>query len=69
MARIDDYNTDSTITGLDKVIGTDENDGSTKNYTMNGIKSFVLSGGASGTFTSNDGKTITVVDGVITSIV
>lgn len=27
------------------------------------------SGGASGSFTSNDGKTITVVDGRITSIV
>jgi hypothetical protein len=29
----------------------------------------VTSGGASGTFTSNDGKTITVTNGLITSIV
>lgn len=68
MPKIDDYNTDSTITGLDKVIGTDENDGSTKNYTMNGIKTFVLTSGTSGSFTAQSGETITVVNGIITKI-
>lgn len=66
MPKIDDYNTDGTITGLDKVIGTDENDGSTKNYTMNGIKTFVLTNGV--TTTVANPTSITVVNGIITAI-
>ena len=42
MGRIDqDYATDSTVTGADKVIGTDAADSSTKNYTIDGIKGYV----------------------------
>jgi hypothetical protein len=45
--------------------------GVTEQSTINAVKTFVLSGGATGTFTTADvpAKTVTVVNGVITSIV
>ena len=67
MGRIDqDYSTDGTITGTDKVIGTDAADSSTKNFTIDGIKAYTLTNGVSGTFASP--TSITVVDGIITAI-
>ena len=67
MARIDqDYANDSTVTGADKVIGTDAADGSTKNYAMNDIKTFVLTNGV--TTTVANPTSITVVNGIITAI-
>lgn len=70
MGRINqDYATDSTVTGDDKVIGTDAADNSTKNYTIDGIKGYILTGGATGSFTAASGETVTVVDGIITSII
>jgi hypothetical protein len=67
MGRIDeDYATDATVAGADKVIGTDAADGSTKNYTIDGIKTYALTGGVSGTFASP--TSITVVNGIITAI-
>ena len=67
MGRIDqDYSTDGTVAGADKVIGTDAADGSTKNYTIDGIKGYALTGGVSGTFASP--TSITVVNGVVTAI-
>ena len=67
MGRIDeDYATDGTVAGTDKVIGTDAADGSTKNYTIDGIKDYTLTNGVSGTFASP--TSITVVDGIITAI-
>ena len=67
MGRIDeDYATDGTVAGADKVIGTDAADGSTKNYTIDGIRGHVLTGGLSGTFASP--TSITVVNGVVTAI-
>lgn len=67
MGRIDqDYATDATITGTDKVIGTDAADGSTKNYTIDGIKDYTLTNGVTGTFAGP--TSITVVDGIITAI-
>lgn len=71
MGRIDqDYSTDATITGTDKVIGTDAADGSTKNYTIDGIKGYMEGNltGASDSYTSLDGKTVTSVNGLTTSI-
>ena len=67
MGRIDqDYSTDATITGADKVIGTDAADSSTKNFTIDGIKDYTLTNGISGTFASP--TSLTVVDGIITAI-
>jgi len=67
MGRIDqDYSTDATITGKDKVIGTDAADGSTKNYTIDGIKTFILTNGINGTIANP--TSITVVNGIITAI-
>lgn len=45
--------------------------GVTKIAPMSSVKTYVLSGGASGTFTTADvpAKTVTVVNGLITSIV
>lgn len=71
MGRIDeDYATDGTVAGADKVIGTDAADGSTKNYTIDGIKGYMENNltGASSTYTSLDGKTVTSVNGLTTSI-
>lgn len=71
MGRIDqDYSTDATITGADKVIGTDAADSSTKNFTIDGIKGYMENNltGASSTYTSLDGKTVTSVNGLTTSI-
>lgn len=67
MPRINqDYTNDGTVTGADKVIGTDAADGSTKNYTIDSIKDFTLTNGVSGTFSNP--TSITVVDGIITAI-
>lgn len=67
MGRIDeDYSNDATVTGTDKLIGTDVADGSTKNFTINSIKTFTLTNGVSGTFASP--TSITVVNGIITAI-
>lgn len=52
-----------------------DKDGSNVNYYKNRIVSFdliktaILNGGATGSFTSQDGKTVTVTNGLITSIV
>tara|TARA_R110000772_G_scaffold268686_2_gene397491 strand:- start:41493 stop:42083 length:591 start_codon:yes stop_codon:yes gene_type:complete len=46
MAKISTYGTDATVVGTDKVVGTDVADGSTKNYTIDGISDY--------TFTSLD---------------
>lgn len=67
MGRIDqDYSTDATITGTDKVIGTDAADSSTKNLTIDGIKAYTLAGNFSGTVASP--TSITVVNGLITAM-
>lgn len=45
MAKISTYPVDSTINGLDILIGSDADDSNiTKNYRINNLKSFVLSG-------------------------
>jgi hypothetical protein len=41
MAKITTYNTDSTITGADKVLGTNAADGSTANFSITDIASFI----------------------------
>lgn len=70
--KIKDYLNDDTISLDDKLIGTDAQDSdNTKSYTIEGLIDFIASNidlGASGTFISNDDKTITVVNGVIVSI-
>tara|TARA_R110000772_G_scaffold268686_2_gene397493 strand:- start:43276 stop:44598 length:1323 start_codon:yes stop_codon:yes gene_type:complete len=40
MAKISTYEDDASVLGSDKVIGTDAVDGSTKNYTMDGIAAY-----------------------------
>ena len=40
MAKISTYEDDASVLGTDKVIGTDAVDGSTKNYTMDGIAAY-----------------------------
>ena len=71
MPRIDqDYTNDGTVTGADKVIGTDAADGSTKNYTIDSIKGYMEGNltGASDTYISLDGKTVITANGLTTSI-
>ena len=56
MARISTYGQDSTLSKLDKVIGTDSATGQTKNYTIESIVSVVNEGGLVESF---DGSTFT----------
>lgn len=71
--RIKNYLNDGTISLTDKIVGSDDQDsGNTKNYTIQDLITFIQSNidlGADGTFTTADNKTVTVVKGVITSIV
>ena len=46
MARISTYPTDTDVTGTDKVIGTDATGLITKNYTLNGISSWMNASGS-----------------------
>ena len=48
MARISSYPTDQNIVGSDKVIGTDSTGAITKNYTLNGISSWMNAEGTIG---------------------
>lgn len=41
MARISTYDQDSTVSGADKVVGTDSATGNTKNFTLGSILSLV----------------------------
>ena len=45
MARISTYTNDPTITGADKVLGTDAADNSSKNFTLTSLRDFVLEDG------------------------
>jgi hypothetical protein len=70
MTKISSYPEISVPTVDDLLIGTDvENLNITKNFSIQGIIDLTLNDGASGTFISADEKTITVVNGLITSIV
>ena len=48
MARISSYPTDQNIVGSDKVIGTDNAGAITKNYTLDGISSWMNAEGTIG---------------------
>ena len=48
MARISSYPVDQNIVGSDKVIGTDSTGAITKNYTLNGISSWMNAEGTIG---------------------
>jgi hypothetical protein len=67
------YLQDNTLSLNDELIGVDADDASkTKTYTIQSIIDFIQSNidlGVNGTFTTTDGKTITVVNGCITSVV
>jgi hypothetical protein len=71
--KIKDYLNDGLITLDDKLIGTDAGDSnSTKSYTIQDLINFIqahIDLGVSGTFTTQDNKVVTVVNGAITSIV
>ena len=45
MARISTYDNDSTVTGSDRIIGTDSSNTSTKNFTVTDLRTFVLADG------------------------
>lgn len=70
MTKISTYPEITIPTIEDLLIGTDvENHKETKNFSIQGIIDLTLENGVSGTFVSFDEKTITVVNGLITSIV
>jgi hypothetical protein len=70
MTKISIYPEITIPTIEDLLIGTDvENQNETKNFSIQGIIDLTLENGVSGTFVSFDEKTITVVNGLITSIV
>ncbi len=70
MTKISAYPEISVPTIDDLLIGTDvENQNETKNFSIQSIIDITLDNGVSGTFVSADEKTITVVNGLITSIV
>ena len=70
MTKISAYPEITTPTVDDLLIGTDvENNKETKNFTIQDIIDLTLEDGVSGSFVSLDEKTITVVNGLITSIV
>lgn len=70
MTKISAYPEISVPTIDDLLIGTDvENHNETKNFSIQSIIDLTLENGVSGTFISADEKTITVVNGLITSIV
>ena len=54
MARISQYDQDSTLNKLDKVVGTDSATGATKNYTINSLVGLI-----------NDENLVSAFDGVI----
>ena len=41
MPRIEKYNIDTTVSGADKVIGTDSTTGKTKNFTLSDVSTYV----------------------------
>ena len=45
MARITTYDNDTTLSDRDKLIGTDAADGSTKNFTLDELRDYMLNGG------------------------
>jgi hypothetical protein len=70
MTKISDYPVISIPTTDDLLIGTDigaQNE--TKNFSVQSIIDITLDPGVSGVFSTSDVKTITVVNGLITSIV
>ena len=70
MTKISAYSEISIPTTDDLLIGTDvETQNETKNFSIQGIIDLTLDPGVSGTFISADEKTITVVNGLITSII
>ena len=70
MTKISAYSEISIPTTDDLLIGTDvETQNETKNFSIQGIIDLTLDTGVSGTFISADEKTITVVNGLITSII
>lgn len=70
MTKISEYSNISTPTIDDLLIGTDvELSNETKNFTIESLIDLTLENGVSGTFLSQDDKTITVTNGLITSIV
>ena len=48
MARISTYASDTNVSGLDKLIGTDSNGGATKNFSMSSVADFFNKAGAIG---------------------
>ena len=48
MGRIGNYGTDLAVTSLDKWVGTDFNGGITKNFTVQGVASFLNNANAVG---------------------
>lgn len=70
MTKISEYPEITVPTIDDLLIGTDvETQNRTKNFSIQSIIDLALDNGVSGTFVSADEKTITVVNGLITSIV
>ena len=70
MTKISEYAEISVATTDDLLIGTDvTSSNETKNFGIQQIIDLTLDPGVSGTFVSLDEKTITVVNGLITSIV
>lgn len=57
----------TTLTGTEKLV-VNQN-AQTSLTDVDAVVAYTLAGGASGTFTTVDLKTVTVVDGLITSIV
>jgi len=70
MTKISQYPNISVPTTDDLLIGTDaEMSNETKNFTIESLIELTLETGVTGTFLSQDDKTITVTNGLITSIV
>lgn len=70
MTKISEYPEISIPTTDDLLIGTDKGaQNETKNFSIQSIIDITLVSGVNGTFTSADEKTITVTNGLITSIV
>lgn len=68
--KVNDYANESPIVTGDKVLGTSAADGSTKNFSVDEMVTFVEENitGYTGTFTAG-AKTVTVTNSIITSVV
>jgi hypothetical protein len=68
MPKIDTYGTNTPVLAGDRAVGTNAA-GETKNFSMEGIKTYAQLAGATGSFTAGSGETVTVTNGLITGIV